>query len=245
MKRIFKHSFCSYLWQHSRQTISIYDKKVAHVLNEEDFNVVFLSYPDPQQEWLEYIAYVQYHTAVSNYLLQACTRPCMAISERGLSVRGNSSNLIWTLDLGHIARTYAITVTSQAHHGVSDHWQLDHSFNSLFSLKANKTSKLHITGCLWQVGSPTKDQQCGKRAHVMASYSITHTPDMNTFSYFTSHRDPWMQRNDVGRYLRTNVNMEYTHLRNYHCSKTCMTHDMAPKVVPMSLVIWNTLTEID
>ena len=48
-----------------------------------------------------------------------------------------------------------ITLTSHEHHDVSNHWQLDCSFNSLFRLTTKKISELHITDPLW--GESTSD----------------------------------------------------------------------------------------
>ena len=73
----------------------------------------------------------------------------------------------------------SITVLSPNRNVVSNQWQPDLLFNSLFRLAAKKISKLHIIGPLWAPSISdwsiplTKGQQCGKGFHAIMSSCIT------------------------------------------------------------------------
>ena len=68
---------------------------------------------------------------------------------------------------------FFFTVTSHERHSISNNWQIDCLFNSLFKLAAKKESKLWINGSLWGESTceqwipPSKGQESGESLHIM------------------------------------------------------------------------------
>ena len=93
----------------------------------------------------------------------------------------------------HTQNDPCITMVSQEHRGVSNHWQFICYFNNLFKLTSQKTSKLCITGPLWWESTITGGF-LSQRASNMESISILwcqHVGD--SWVHFTIDKSTFME----------------------------------------------------